>query len=55
MKHGLHFYTFSLSLTLNNTFASVGSNGYLGTLNLKLLGIRCKFSKRTCSILQNKK
>jgi hypothetical protein len=31
----LHFYTTSLSLTLNNTFASLSDGGCLGTLNLK--------------------
>jgi len=40
MKLGLHFYTLSLSLTLNNTFASLGTGNYLGTLKLKLQEIK---------------
>jgi hypothetical protein len=55
LKPRLHFYTLSLSLTLNNAFTFLGSDDYLGTLNPKLLGTRCKFSKRICPILQNKK
>ncbi len=55
MKHGLHFYTRSLSLTLNNTFASLGNDNYLGTPNPKLLKTGCKFFKKTCLVLQNKK
>ncbi len=46
-------YTF-LSLTLNNAFASLGGDDYLGTLNPKLSRIRCKFYERTCTVLQNK-
>jgi hypothetical protein len=43
MKHGLHFYTCSLSLSLNNASTSLSNDGYLGTLNLKLPRTRCKF------------
>ncbi len=50
----LHFYTRSLSLTLNNTFASLGDNGCLGTLNPKLLKTSRKLSERTRLVLQNK-
>jgi hypothetical protein len=55
MEHGLHFYTHSLSLTLNNAFASLGGGGYLGILKPKLSRVRFKFSERTCLIFQNKK
>jgi hypothetical protein len=55
MKHGLHFQTHSLSLTLDNAFASLGNNSDWGTLNLKLSRTECKFSERTCSVFQNKK
>jgi len=42
LKHGLHFYTIYLSLTLNSASASLsGDNIYLGTLNLKLPKIGC--------------
>jgi hypothetical protein len=34
MKHGLHFYIVSLSLTLNNAFASLGDCNFLRTLAL---------------------
>jgi hypothetical protein len=33
MKHELHFYTHSLSLTLNDASASIGEGDCLGTLN----------------------
>jgi hypothetical protein len=36
MKPGLHFHTLSLSLTLNNAFASLGDCNFLRTLNPKL-------------------
>jgi hypothetical protein len=55
MKHGLHFYTCSLSLTLNSAFTSLsgGLGGdCLGTLNPKLLRIRCKFFEKTYPVLQ---
>jgi hypothetical protein len=45
MKLGLHFYTLSLSLTLNNTSPSL-DGGSLGILNPKLPRTGCKFSKR---------
>jgi hypothetical protein len=51
----IHFYTRYLSLTLNNTFASLGSDGCLGTLNLKLPKIEDKFNERTYLIFKNKK
>jgi hypothetical protein len=49
-----HFYTLSLSLTLNGTSTSLGNNNYLGTLNPKLARTGWKFSKKTCPVLQNK-
>jgi hypothetical protein len=55
MKHGLHFYTCYLSLTLNNALTSLGNNGCLGTLNLKLQKLKDKVSKKTYPILKNKK
>jgi hypothetical protein len=55
MKHGFHFYTTFLSLTLNNASVSLNNGGYLGTLNLILLRSKCKFSEKTYLVLQNKK
>ncbi len=55
MKHELHFYAHSLSLTLNNAFASPGNGNCLGTLKPKLPKTIWKFFKRTYPILQNKK
>jgi hypothetical protein len=55
MKLGFHFNSFSLSLTLNNASTSLDGNGYLGTLNLKLLQIGWKFYEGTYLVFQNKK
>jgi hypothetical protein len=44
MKHGFHFYTPFLSLTLNSASTSLSDGGCLRTLNLKLLRTGCKFS-----------
>ncbi len=55
MKHGLHFYTDCLSLTLNNAFASLGDFNILRTVNPKLSWTGWKFSERTCPVLQKKK
>jgi hypothetical protein len=47
-------YTFFIP-NLNNAFASLGDDDYLGTLNPKLSKIKCKFFEKTCPIFQNKK
>jgi hypothetical protein len=48
-----HFYTLSLSLTLNSASTSLGHDDCLGTLNPKLPRTGWKFSKRSCPVFQN--
>ncbi len=54
MKLMLHFYTVSLSLTLNNASASLSNGDCLGTLNLKLPITGWKVFERTYLVFQKK-
>jgi hypothetical protein len=55
MKLRLLFIQFPIALTLNNAFASLGGDYYLGTINWKFLKIRWNIFKKACSVFQIKK